>query len=96
MGELFPAGLRERFARFFEQALRRDYAERFDNPAEMLKACADQLQVTRQRIGQALTKARQRWGRYLPVTVLREDVLRLLRGLGGIATHQELIRAVLA
>jgi serine/threonine protein kinase len=37
VGELFPAGLRERFARFFQKALRRNYAERFDNPAEMLK-----------------------------------------------------------
>lgn len=57
---------------------------------------AEELDVTRQRIGQAITNARKRWGRYLPVTVLREDVLQLLRGLGGIATHHEILQAVVA
>lgn len=36
VGELFPRELRERFANFFRKALRRNFAERFDNPAEML------------------------------------------------------------
>jgi hypothetical protein len=261
VGELFPAGLRERFARFFEKALRRNYAERFDNPAEMLKAwtglfetideptrattttshepqgpafslpdklapdtqlvllglstrlsnaldrlnlstvgellkyrlmriyrlpgvgnktrrefgelckelrqrlpgsgadeagrgsgedqasevsvtvevvarqvaehkqggkvteeqkvlqaflewvpgssvqfarwpsqseVAGALGVSRQRIGQAITKGRKRWARFLPVTVLREDILQILRGFGGTASHQEVVSTVLA
>jgi serine/threonine protein kinase len=36
--ELFPAELRDRFRTFFQKALRRDYAERFDNPTEMIEA----------------------------------------------------------
>jgi serine/threonine protein kinase len=36
--ELFPADLRDRFRTFFEKALRREYTERFDNPAQMLDA----------------------------------------------------------
>jgi serine/threonine protein kinase len=38
VGELFPAGLRERFAQFFQRALRRNFADRYDNPGEMLAA----------------------------------------------------------
>jgi serine/threonine protein kinase len=38
VGELFPTELRGRFAEFFEKALRRNFAERYDNPAEMLRA----------------------------------------------------------
>jgi serine/threonine protein kinase len=36
--ELFPADLRDRFKVFFEKALRREYTQRFDNPAQMLEA----------------------------------------------------------
>lgn len=36
--ELFPADLRDRFRSFFEKALRRDYAQRFDNASQMLDA----------------------------------------------------------
>ncbi|MCX6924834.1 MAG: hypothetical protein NT154_16725 [Verrucomicrobia bacterium] len=57
---------------------------------------APSLAVTRQRIGQAIAAARKRWAKYPPVTALREDILQLLRSLGGIATHQELLQAVLA
>jgi hypothetical protein len=57
---------------------------------------AGELEVTRQRIGQAITNARKRWGRYLPVMVLREDILQFLRSLGGIATHHEILQAVIA
>jgi serine/threonine protein kinase len=39
--ELFPADLRDRFVDFFQTALRRDYSERFDNPADMLNAWND-------------------------------------------------------
>jgi hypothetical protein len=56
---------------------------------------ASSLTVTRQRVGQAITAARKRWGRYPAVTALRDNILQLLRGLGGIATHQEIVQAVL-
>jgi hypothetical protein len=36
-----PAGLRERFTKFFQQALRRNVADRFDNPGDMLVAWTD-------------------------------------------------------
>lgn len=37
VGELFPSQLRERFTKFFRRALRRNYSERFDNPADILR-----------------------------------------------------------
>ncbi|MCF3648625.1 BREX system serine/threonine kinase PglW [Synoicihabitans lomoniglobus] len=36
--ELFDPDLRERFSAFFNQALRRDFSQRFDNPSAMLDA----------------------------------------------------------
>ncbi|MCX6924835.1 MAG: protein kinase, partial [Verrucomicrobia bacterium] len=45
VGELFPAGLRERFTGYFQRALRRNYQERFDNPAEMLLAWSGLFQT---------------------------------------------------
>lgn len=56
---------------------------------------AESLAVTRQRIGQAITAARKRWGKYPAVTSLREDLLQLLRSMGGIATQPEILQAVL-
>jgi serine/threonine protein kinase len=52
--------------------------------------------VSRQRVGQAITAGRRRWNRFPTVTALREDILQFLRGLGGIATHSDIIQAVLA
>jgi len=57
---------------------------------------AGELEVSRQRVGQAIAKARKRWSRFLPVTALRDDILQFLRGLGGIATHHEVLQAVIA
>ncbi len=57
---------------------------------------ASGLAVTRQRIGQAIVAARQRWSRFPSITHLRGMIQQLLQGLGGIATHEEVIRAVLA
>lgn len=74
------------------QAPRESTVARWPSQSEI----AGELDVTRQRIGQAITNARKRWLRYLPVTVLREDILQLLRGLGGIATHHEILQAVIA
>jgi serine/threonine protein kinase len=39
--ERFDPDLRDRFTKFFQKALRRDFRERFDNPGEMLKAWSD-------------------------------------------------------
>ncbi len=39
--ERFDPDLRDRFTKFFQKALRRDFRERFDNPGEMLKAWGD-------------------------------------------------------
>ena len=52
--------------------------------------------VTRQRVGQAITAARKRWQRFLPVGLLRDDVLKILTSFSGIATHREILQAILA
>jgi serine/threonine protein kinase len=57
---------------------------------------ATSLEVTRQRVGQAITAARKRWTKYPTITGLRQDILQQLRALGGIATHHEILQAVLA
>jgi serine/threonine protein kinase len=57
---------------------------------------AAQVNVTRQRIGQVVTKARKHFARFPPFDRLRDDIDRLLDGLGGVAGHRELIGAVLA
>ena len=59
---------------------------------EMAKA----RDVSRQRIGQAITKAREGWHRHDALTELRATIDELLRASGGVMTHGELIQAVLA
>ena len=59
---------------------------------EMAKA----RDVSRQRIGQAVTKAREGWHRHDALTELRATIDELLRASGGVMTHGELIQAVLA
>jgi serine/threonine protein kinase len=54
-----------------------------------------QLDVTRARVGQVVTKARERWSRLSSITRLREAIVGVLRATGGVATHEELISAVL-
>jgi len=39
--ERFDPDLRDRFTKFFQKALSRDFRERFDNPGEMVKAWSD-------------------------------------------------------
>ncbi|MCC5840767.1 MAG: BREX system serine/threonine kinase PglW [Opitutales bacterium] len=57
---------------------------------------APALGLSRQRIGQVLTKARARWTRFPAITALRDSLHALLGSLGGVALHGELIEAVLA
>ena len=54
------------------------------------------LDVTRQRIGQAIVAARERWSRLPSLTSLRDELEQVLKSLGGIATHEEVMRALLA
>ncbi len=57
---------------------------------------APKLGVSRQRIGQVVAKARERWSRFPSISSLRETVFEIIRSLGGVATHPEIIAAVLA
>lgn len=56
---------------------------------------APNLDVTRQRIGQVVTEARERWKRYPSITGLRDTIHEMVRTQGGVVTHEELIQAVL-
>ncbi len=56
---------------------------------------AASFDVSRQRIGQAIIAARTRWQRFPTFTRLREELVEILDGLGGIATHHELVGALL-
>src|SRR5690606_13082039 len=51
--------------------------------------------VTRARIGQVVTGARQRWVKLGGVTSLRDAILEILKTQAGVMTHKELIAAVL-
>lgn len=57
---------------------------------------AGQLDLTRQRIGQAVLAGRGRWARLPTVIALRDELFEVLRVNGGIATHDEAIAAILA
>jgi serine/threonine protein kinase len=57
---------------------------------------AEELGVTRARVGQILGKARERWARDSSFRALRDDIGRLLAGEGGVMTCSELAAAVLA
>lgn len=52
--------------------------------------------VTRQRIGQIINIARDRWARSEPLTGLRATIAEVLRSRGGVMVHHELIAYVLA
>lgn len=56
---------------------------------------ATSLDITRQRVGQVVTAARKRWTKFPSLQSLRDDVAHLLHSLGGVATHHELIAAIL-
>lgn len=54
------------------------------------------LGLTRARIGQVITKARERWAKHPSMNHLRDDVATLLDEHGGVMTANELVAAVLA
>lgn len=57
---------------------------------------ASSFSVTRQRVGQALIAGRKRWHLLPSVTAFRDEAYEVLRAKGGIATHEEVIQAILA
>lgn len=61
------------------------------NQAEL----ASLLGLTRQRIGQAIIAGRKRWHLLPSIAALRDEIYEVLRAKGGIATHEEVIQAVL-
>jgi serine/threonine protein kinase len=56
---------------------------------------AEALNIPRTQINTMLERARARWERKRPVNLLRDDVARLLAQQGGVATREELARALL-
>lgn len=71
-------------------------AERLaDNPWPKQSDVAEQLGLTRARIGQVVTKARARWIKDPSITRLRNDVAELLEAHGRVMTAAELAQALL-
>lgn len=68
------------------------------NPAEWPSQSdlAPRLDVTRQRIGQVVTEGRERWKRFPSITALRDTIYELVRGQGGVMTHDELVANILS
>ncbi|MEY4245625.1 MAG: Serine/threonine-protein kinase PknA [Verrucomicrobiota bacterium] len=54
-----------------------------------------QVDVTRARVGQVVTSAREKWIKNPSVSRLREAILATLLSQGGVTTHLELIRLML-
>lgn len=52
--------------------------------------------VSRQRIGQVVSAARERWSRTPSITGLRDAIFHILQASGGAMTHKELADALLA
>ncbi len=52
--------------------------------------------LSRQRIGQVINSARERWARTPSITGLREAIFHILQASGGAMTHRELADALLA
>lgn len=55
---------------------------------------AEDIGLTRAQVADVVDRARARWAKKKSMTVLREDVARLLAMHGGVATHRELARAL--
>jgi serine/threonine protein kinase len=55
---------------------------------------ADRFNCTRQRIGQIVLGSRKTWTKLPAITTVRDELVGTLRGLGGIATADELASAV--
>ncbi|HEX7316678.1 MAG TPA: BREX system serine/threonine kinase PglW [Pyrinomonadaceae bacterium] len=66
----------------------------FDWPSQT--EVARRFNLTRARVGQVVTKARERWRKNASVTALRETLAELLEANGGAMTVDELCTAVLA
>jgi serine/threonine protein kinase len=65
--------------------------ERWPSQAQV----AEQLGVTRARIGQILSNLQERWGKEPAITQLRTDLVEILTGQGGVMTMPEAVEAVL-
>lgn len=89
-----------------KQSTERDIQERFlgwitaeeDPTASHWPSQTDlgnQVKVTRARVGQIVTKARERWAKNAALTRLRDSIHATLLSQGGVATHEELIRLIL-
>ena len=57
---------------------------------------APKLDVTRQRVGQVINQARERWSRFPSITALRDAIYEIVCSQGGITTQTELVASVLA
>ncbi len=57
---------------------------------------AKESDVTRQRIGQVLASARDRWSRTPSITRIRDAIFQILHASGGVMTHREIASALLA
>lgn len=72
---------------------------RADDPASLhwlsQTELGDRVEVTRARVGQIVTKAREKWLKNPTVTQLREAIHTTLLSQGGVTTHEEMIRLVL-
>ena len=55
---------------------------------------AEQLGVTRARVGQVIQKMRQSWRSTASIQLLRDEIQTILERLGGVATVGELVAAV--
>lgn len=54
------------------------------------------IKVTRQRVGQVVTEARERWKRFPSITLLRDMICEMVGAQGGVVVQDELILSVLA
>lgn len=59
-------------------------------------AAADEVGVTRARIGQILGRARTRWLKLAEITQVRDEIVALLEASGGVMTGAEITTALLA
>lgn len=57
---------------------------------------ASAIDVTRQRVGQVVTEARERWKRFPSITALRDTIYEMVRAQGGVVTQEELISGILS
>jgi len=58
-------------------------------------AIAEQLDVTRARVGQIVGKLHERWAKDAPLTRLRADLTEAISGQGGVMSARELSEAIL-